>query len=58
MMEDKIYYTVVTINRLLKHLSDLRYKYYRMVVKYQSYIKDKGKGKGRPRTGREDPEGE
>jgi hypothetical protein len=38
MMEDKTYYTVMIVNKFLKYLPDLRYKYYRMVVKYQSYI--------------------
>lgn len=38
MMEDKIYYTVMIVNKFLKYLPDLRYEYYRMVVKYQSYI--------------------
>jgi len=37
-MEDNICYAVMIINKFLKYLPYLRYKYYRMVVKYQSYI--------------------
>jgi len=37
-MEDKIYYTVMIVNKFLKYLPDLRYKYYRLVVKSQSYF--------------------
>jgi hypothetical protein len=44
------------VNKFLKYLLDLGYKYYRMVVKYQSYI-TKSKGKAVPLQAWSGPEG-